>query len=160
MHALRKGKSLNSLNMRRLLPHLLLIQIQPTPLNILPKILAINLHLAHHNRMRLSRRQLLAEKAIHALQRHALRLGEQKPHKHNRAHHQTRKQQIHPVPHRREHLRREARHDEVEEPVRRCGECLPERAHVLREHLRVVHPRRSVPRGRVEDGPQVEEDHG
>lgn len=59
-----------------------------------------------------------------------------------------------------EHLLGEAGDDEVPEPVVGGGVCLAERARVLVEHLGADDPRRAVPGGRVDGGPQVEEDDG
>ena len=62
------------------------------------------------------------------------------------------------IAHVEEHLRREARDDEVPEPVVHGRRRLTERAHALVEHLAVEDPRGAVPRGRVEGGPKIKEE--
>lgn len=151
---------LHSLHMIRLSPRVILSKPNPASLNIKPELLLVTPHLLHHNRMGFARGQILREQAIHGLQWYPFGFWEQEPHKCNAANHQARKEKVDSVAHGREHLSREPRHEEVEEPVRGSREGLTQRSHGRWEHLRVVDPGRAVPGGRVEDGPQVEEGHG
>ena len=97
---------------------------------------------------------------IHVLQRDALRLRNKEVHERYAQNHQAGEEKIHPVTHRVEHLRREARNDEVPEPVVCGGRGLPQGPRVLREHLRVDDPGGAVPGRGVEGGPEVEEEDG
>lgn len=100
------------------------------------------------------------EELIHALEGHALGLRDEEVHEHNGAKHQRCKEEVDAVLHLGEHLGSEAGNEEVPEPVRRGGTSLGERTHVGVEHFRVENPGGTVPGWGVEDGPEIEEEHG
>ncbi len=118
----------------------------------------ILLQLSPYDRMRLTSLQLAIEQPIYRLQRNVLRLGNQEIHKHTRANHQPRKEEIHPVAHSGKHLRRKPCDKEIPEPVVCSSEGLCKTTHVLSKHLRVQHPWGRVPSGTIESGPEVEEE--
>lgn len=125
----------------------------------MPELLVLPLQLLHDDTMRLARVPD-GKELVHVLKRDTLSLRDQKVHKRNRQDHERRKEEVHPVAHGVEHLRCKARDDEVPEPVAGGGRRLAEGARVLGEHFRVDDPGRAVPAGRVEGGPQVEEEDG
>lgn len=75
------------------------------------------------------------EKGIHALQRDTLGLGNEEIDKYDGADHQGGKKEEHAVFHLGEHLRGEARDEEVPKPVRSSGASLCQRTHVGVEHF-------------------------
>lgn len=103
---------------------------------------------------------LSLEERVHVLQRDTLGLRDEEEYEGDRQEHQTGEEEVHAVVHLGEHLRREARDEEVPEPVGPGGARLGQRPDVGIEHLRVDDPGCAVPGWRVERRPQVEEEDG
>ena len=125
-----------------------------------PEGVLLSSELGEDDLVRLACGEFAGEEAVHGLERDALGLGQEEPDEDDRAQHQAREEEVDAVAHGIEHLGSEAGNDEVPEPVVRSGESLCESTDVLVEHLGVVDPWGTIPRWRVEDGPQVEECHG
>lgn len=101
------------------------------------------------------------EEAVHALEGNALGLRQEEEDEDNGANHHGGEEEVDTAARRThgvEHLLREAGDDEVPEPVGCCCSRLTQRASVVVEDLAVDNPGGAVPRGCVEDGPEVEEE--
>lgn len=78
------------------------------------------------------------EQAVHALERNTLGLGDEEEDEEDREDHQRREEEVHAVSHGGEHLRGEARDEEVPQPVGGGGAGLGQRTHVRVEHFLFV----------------------
>lgn len=148
---------LNKLKMLAVLPF---NRAQLSTIRIPSKLLLSGPDLLQHHSMRLSNRAD-GKQTIHVLERQPLCLGHQEPDKCNTDDHHGREENVHAVPvvaHFEKHGRCEAGDDEVPEPVCSGGGGLAEGAGVEVEHFAVDYPDGAVPRGRVEEGPEVEEE--
>jgi hypothetical protein len=139
--------------------HARLLRRQTRPICVMPELLILQLRLLSHNRVRLPHRLYLKQPA-HLLELDPFRLGHEEEDEDDAENHERREEEVHAVLHLQEHLGREAADDEVPEPVVGGGRRLAQRPRVLVEHLAVDDPGGAVPRGRVEGGPEVEEEDG
>ena len=101
------------------------------------------------------------EETVHALEGNALGLRQEEEDEDDGADHHGGEEEVDTAARRThgvKHLLCEAGDDEVPEPVGCCCSCLAQRASVVVEDLAVDDPRGAVPRGCVEDGPEVEEE--
>lgn len=126
---------------------------------VAPELLVVYPELLHDDPVCLAD-GLDLEEAVHGLERDGLSLWDEEEDEDGREDHERGEEHVDAKVHGQEHLRREARDDEVPEPVGRRGGRLAQGPGVLVEHLRVDDPGRAVPRGRVKGRPQVEEEHG
>lgn len=97
---------------------------------------------------------------VHVLEGHTLCLGQDKVDVDDGDHHQAGKEDVDSVTHLCEHLRGRTRDSKVVKPVASGHAGLCERTGLLGEHLGTDDPRSTVPTGRVEGGPDVEESKG
>lgn len=105
--------------------------------------------------------RLGGEQAVHALERNALGFGDEEEDEEDGCDHHRGEEEVHATSggaHGVEHGGGEAGDEEVPEPIARCCGSLAETASVVVEDFTVDDPGRTVPRRRVEDGPQVEEE--
>ncbi len=100
--------------------------------------------------MCLTRLQAAIKETINSLERDVLGLGDEEPDEDGGEDHKCREEEIHAVAHSGEHLRSEARDEEIPEPVVGGCEGLGEGSHVLVEHFGVEDPGSGVPGWGVE----------
>jgi len=120
--------------MMRRLARPLFLRRDPRLLDVATEALLLLVQPGHDSPMCAPRGPLL-EELVHALERDALRLRQQEEDEEYGQDHQRREEEVHAVPHRREHLRREARDEEVPQPVGAGGAGLREGAHLGVEHF-------------------------